>query len=142
MRAQWVSIDTVLTWSSVDYCYIKNKLPEDIKAQVKNKTMSEVQAVLSLCNQDPQYQDVLESINTYGLRKCLCRDGDMCQADGHHRLLAAIELGYKWLPYLYSDEPAGDSWSFRLSHSRSKIAALKKIYKHPENPLPLCLQSH
>jgi hypothetical protein len=63
---------------------------------------------------DPGYQDLLESIRDKGFldpiyvhpphtRRAFDNSGEEL-GNGHHRLLAALDLGYEWVPVTYDDD--------------------------------------
>lgn len=126
----WIDIKEVLeNWDSIDG--IK---PPIIKNYKEFKS-------------DSQYEDVKESIYKYGFRRPLTyriTDNIIYHGDGHHRLIAAWELGYKKIPYRKYNNidcnafVSNDSWGYNKFHEH-KIKKLKRQYLHPDNPLPVFL---
>jgi hypothetical protein len=101
--------------------------------------------------QDPQFECVKESIRKYGFKQPLTFtkerqevDGKLVlrkvHGDGHHRLCAAIQLGYKRIPYLYveklKEHISKDTWDFHPKDF-GRIEKMTTTYIHPANPLPL-----
>lgn len=81
-----------------------------------------VRDILPRKAQDPQYERLLLSLNRDGFTRPLAiddedewRDG-WVHSNGHHRLAAAYELGYRYIPYVFDSsgidtwEASGDEW--------------------------------
>ena len=131
---EWFTPDEIFSsWWSIDFGPFGRKV-------------TEWKDFVKIIKKDPQYKAVKESILKYGFRRPLfyCYEGIkeedgftdvISHGDGHHRMVAAIELGYKWLPYIEESHTSKDSWNFRRK-DQGEIKKITTVYLHDENPLP------
>lgn len=115
----WVPIKEILGWKSVDYG----------EYQQISQVLRNIEA------EQAYYKAALTFLAAEGFTEplmCLTRHGQKYQADGHHRLAAAITLGYKYIPYFMSLNEwfVGEftNWT-------------PKQLIHPDNPLPAGIPS-
>jgi hypothetical protein len=113
---QWFSVEDILSnWKSVD-CVV-----------CEVKTLSEV---LDVARKESNYNSVKNSLKKKGFIKPLCFNArEKMHMDGHHRLAAAIDLGFKWIPYIDSIDEVflKDIGIWRNPNNEPLL--------HPENPV-------
>jgi hypothetical protein len=128
---EWVLIEDILnSWLSID--------SNEICLGVQERTREEWNLLMSRTRGQDQcygYNDLLEMIDNEGfiipLPYRLNDDGHRIKCNGHHRLAVAIDLGYKYLPYVQVKEGENtffDIYDFEDMELKSLI--------HPENPAP------
>lgn len=117
---EWISVKEILTkWSCCD------------KIGIKDKNMRPIERVLEYKKGDTDFQYYLDLLNKEGFTQPLCYRnfrGHKKQMDGHHRLKAAITLGYKYIPYINGQ---GEVFLYRFGewHNPNNQPLI-----HPENP--------
>jgi hypothetical protein len=101
-RVEWIAVETIIKggWCSVDSSAI-NQRP------VKKLTLKEWRSLLRYKRKDECYEYSYNKLKTEGFRMALCYSvgeygGEeiFLHENGHHRLAAAIALGYKYIPYI------------------------------------------
>ena len=135
---RWVKVETILnTWKSTD-------------ATIDSR--EDWDHLLARKRRDHGYKDIKKSIQKYGF----CRPSDYLTRshywsqgktpthhEGHHRLAAAIDLGYKYVPYIARGGKSKSHGYCSHMYSRSTdsehIVKCQQIYSHPENPKPLII---
>lgn len=117
-KIKWVSVKSLAEWGSVD--------------STDNKLKRQLLPVLEKKRKDPEYHSILRFLKQEGFTEplvCIKERGIKSHGDGHHRLAAAIELGYKFIPYVFTKdyetfiEDVGE-WKF------------EGTLIHPKNPTP------
>ena len=90
----WFPIEEILTWASIDENSVSMSRKDwDLLLESKRK--------------DSNYPKVFEFIKREGFRMPLqveIYNGKYCHENGHHRLAAAIELGYSHIPYVINKD--------------------------------------
>ena len=119
MNFDIISVDEILeTWGSVEeydfdedeeeYIFDENQNPIYLYNSLGNPLdRKRWQEKLNIKRQHLCYSEILYNIQHNGFLMPLCYsvvDNIKIHGDGHHRLAAAIELGYTKLPYLYFDD--------------------------------------
>lgn len=99
-----IAIEDVLDYESVDVWRINRQTGQDEYGQVRE--------VLEDKRCDEQYPHVLRSLRTGGFTKGIRIHPEHKRVtDGHHRIAAAIDLGYRFVPYeyrQYCDDDSGE----------------------------------
>lgn len=119
---QWISVEEILSsWKSVDTSCMRNR------AEYKRtKNSRPIGKVLAAKRKDSSYEDTKQLIMENGFTQPLCfHKACKKQMDGHHRLAAAIELGYKYIPYI--DGKGRIFLPYEYSKRNERLL-------HPENP--------
>ena len=125
----WVSIEEILnSWLSIDSKALKTST--DIS---KELTYKEWEILLTRKREECEYEEIRPIIEQEGFRMPLVyeiqdRTGKFCHCQGNHRLACAIDLGYKYLPYVHYQWADGGCWHIADFEWDTLI--------HPENPLP------
>jgi hypothetical protein len=101
-RVEWIAVDTIIKggWGSIDSFVIGER-------PAKKLTLKEWRSLLRYKRKDECYEYSYNKLKTEGFRMALCYsigeyDGEeiFLHENGHHRLAAAIALGYKYIPYI------------------------------------------
>lgn len=117
-KIKWVSVKSLSEWGSVD--------------SKDNKLKRQLLPVLDEKGEDYEYSFALEFLKREGFTEplvCIKKGGFKSHGDGHHRLAAAIDLGYKYIPYIFTkDEEVFIEDVGKWENEGTLI--------HPENPTP------
>ena len=128
-KIHWISITEILsTWGSCDSEIAGENYPEN-----KMLTESEWQVLLDYKRKEQEYKKLYEIIQKEGFNQPLvfCSNwGRTLHLDGHHRLAVAIDLGYKYIPYIKRSK-VKDIW-VKCYEDFSHFN-----FTHPENPQPV-----
>lgn len=121
----WVSVEEILrSWVSVDTNCMKER--DDFKAARSRRSLIKV---LAAKRNDRKYESIKDNIRRHGFNQPLCcHKSRKRQMDGHHRLAAAIDLGYKYIPYI-----DGKGYVF-LNGLGTWKSPIDERLLHPENP--------
>ena len=130
-QIEWIPVETIFnSWLSVD--------SSEIRLGAQERTYEEWMLLLNRTRGDCQiydYSQLIELIQTEGFIIPLPfrtnEDGDRVKCNGHHRLVVAYDLGYKYIPYVHVRE--GEAAYFDINDFES--LTLKTLI-HPENPMP------
>lgn len=137
-KVEWISVDTI---TKGDTCWGSWDSFEDMT----NRRWREF---LQRVRRDGQYEDVKSSILRNGFRRASTYMWDISlerfiHLDGHHRLAAAIEIGYQYVPYRRVRDAdvavSKDSWMFTAAKEPAFRRSHSRILLHESNPRPLCL---
>lgn len=135
LKIVWISVEEILNeWDSCDgNGDLKHVLEYKKYHDVYPSLLNSIREHGFLCPLMYEYHEVGdEAIKTQwkGFHRT-----QKTQWDGHHRLAVAIELGYKWIPYVVPREDVdGFKWSWI---EWTSVEGVKTEYLHPENPMPL-----
>jgi hypothetical protein len=136
-KIEWIPVEEILNWdASIDYLR-----PEDEEHEAALNFKNIMDRLGLMCREDENFHDMYRSIQYYGFRKAnryrKQSDGTPEHGDGHHRLFAAVDLGYSFIPMIHYDSVSGDSWEWRWKCSANEfIPTSRPALLHPANPLP------
>ena len=123
----WIPIEDIFnSWLSVD--------SSRIKLGPQERTYEEWMVLLKDKRTHDQYETVLPLLTETGFLLPLAfrkECGDTILPNGHHRLTAAYDLGYKYIPFVH----ALDSQTAHYEVHEFEDSKLWSLI-HPENPLP------
>ena len=123
----WIPIEDIFNgWLSVDSCRIRLGAQE--------KTYAEWMLLIGDKRTHCQYEAVLPLLTETGFLLPLAfrkEDGNKILPNGHHRLTAAYDLGYKYIPFVYARDDQTTHYEVRDFKYEDLFSLI-----HPENPLP------
>jgi len=109
-RIEWISIEDITEngWGSVD----SKEIDIDFQRYIMLNER-EWKQLLDLKREDKKYPKLLASVKANGLLvpgNYIIHEGMYFHGNGHHRLAAAIDLGFKRLPYIQVPGPRQLAW--------------------------------
>ena len=130
-RIEWISIQDILTngWASCDSNEININARIAIPLQVE-----EWEKLLAVKRKDSKYKRLLAKIKQFGLLvpgNYYIEKGIYVHGNGHHRLAAAIDLGWDRLPYIQVENSKNLGWYWK-KETFSKANLMEFVYGFPQ----------
>jgi hypothetical protein len=124
-RVEWILItDIIGIWGSCDSSSILPYNEVALNAEEWQKLLE--------YKREYRYEKAMIFLKNEGFNEPLCyyinAKGENIQSNGHHRLTAAHDLGYKYVPYIHSE--------FGETFYNEKFNWEGYDFSHPENPKP------
>ena len=121
MEFRWVPVEEVLTWQCGEVFYTaKGARPVNWETIFTHKPKHH------------NYQELRRSLRVIGFRIPLVAvrkpDGDIVTEDGHRRFVAAVDLGYKFIPfYIVEDDREADVQSVQVVRTRCYAIGIERL---------------